>query len=107
MVGVVSLVRLSVVVPAVPAPDVSLATARSSALGATVAVSTVTASAVDALLTLPAASRALKVSEWIPSVSAVEVMLNVPVVPAAPLTMVPVTVAVPRTVVPSVSYKVT
>jgi hypothetical protein len=82
MVGVVELVRLSVVVPVGPA--VSVDVSRSSADGATFAVSVVIAREVDAMLVLPAASVAVTVIGWMPSASAADrVMLNAPVVESA------------------------
>ena len=64
-----------------------------------------TASAVEALLTFPAASVTLVVSEWMPSARVDEVIDHVPVVfvGGAPAAFVPVVVAVPSTVVPLVS----
>ena len=78
IVGVVELVRLSVVVPLVPA--VSVEVSRSSADGVTFAVSTVMESEVDATLVLLAASVALTVIGWMPCArTLVRVMLKAPV----------------------------
>ena len=96
--GVVTLVRSSLVVPVVPVPDVSLATDRSS-VGVAVVMSTVTDSAVEAPLTLPAASVEVAVSECTPSARVVVVIDQVPVPPATPLIAVFEAVTVPRTVV--------
>ena len=106
IVGVVSFVRSSAVVPVVPVPALSDAVSR-SIVGVAVDVSTVTASAVDAELRVPAPSSAFAVSEWIPSASVLLVIDHVPVVPAAPCVIVPLVTAVPSTVVPFVSYSVT
>ena len=100
-------VMLSVVErPAVsPGLDVPPSTIMSGVVGVAVAVSMVTASAVEALLTFPAASVTFVVSEWMPSARVDEVIDQVPVVfvGGAPAAFVPLVVAVPNTVVPSVS----
>ena len=62
-------------------------------------MSTVTDSAVEAPLTLPAASVEAAVSECTPSARVVVVIDQVPVPPATPLIAVFEAVAVPRTVV--------
>ena len=94
MVGVVALVRLSELLLPVSEPD-----ARSAAFGAAGAkVSMVTVRAADAALVLPAASVALVVNVWLPALSVLDVMLQLPE---------PSAVAVPSTVVPSVSYNFT
>ena len=93
-VGVVTLVMLSVLL--LPESD---ALARSGALGAEGAVvSIVTVRAVDAAPVLPAASVTLALSVCAPSVSALDVMLQLPE---------PSAVVVPSSVVPSVSYSLT
>ena len=99
MVGVVALVRLSVVVPVVPVPALSEAVARSR-VGVTVEVSTVTVRLT--LEEFPAASMATIRSTWLPSVNVVDVMLkvSVPLVGGAPSAFAPEMVAVPRTVEP-------
>ena len=81
-----------------------------SIVGVAVEVSTVTASAVDAELRVPAPSSAFTVSEWIPGASAVDgVRLNVAVPPVAPSAIVPgvVAVAIAVVVLLNVSYSVT
>ena len=103
MVGVLSFVMSS----DVDRPALSLAIARSRLVGATVAVSIVMASAVEVELTLPAASVAIAVNEWIPVDSVDEVIDHVLVPPAAPSAFVPPVTVVPRTVVPLVSYRTT
>ena len=104
MVGVVALVRLSVVVPVVPVPALSEAVARSMDVGATGAVaSMVTVSDVDAELRLLAPSNAVAVNECVPSASGPVVIDHVPVelVGGAPSAISPDVTAVPTRVVPS------
>jgi len=89
IVGVVVFVVLSVVLLA------REPLAKSGVLGAFGAmVSTDTSIPADAAPVLPAASMALTVRVWLPSLKVEEVMLQLPE---------PSAVAVPRTVVPSVS----
>jgi hypothetical protein len=92
--------------PAVsPGLDVPPSAIISGVVGVAVAVSMVTASAVDGPLTFPAASVTLVVSEWMPSARVDDVIDHVPVVlvGGAPAVFVPLVVAVPSTVVPFVS----
>ena len=94
IVGVVALVRLSVLLAPVSEP-----LARSGAFDADGAVvSIVTVSPADAALVLPDASVTLVVSVCAPLVSALVVMLQLPE---------PSAVVVPSRVVPSVSYSLT
>jgi len=99
IVGVLSFVMLS----EVDRPALSLVTTKSRLVGATVAVSIVIDSAVEVELTLPAASVAIAVNEWIPVESVEDVIDHVSVPPAAPAALVPSVTAVPRIVEPSVS----
>jgi hypothetical protein len=63
----VFLVRLSLLVPAVPTPKVSSVAARSSAVGAATVVSTITLKTLDAVPVLVARSVAVAVKLFVPS----------------------------------------
>ncbi len=89
-VGVVALVRLSVLL--VPVSDPLARSAAPEAVG--VVVSIVTVKPADPALVLPAASVTLVVKVWSPALSVLDVMLQLPE---------PSAVAVPSTVVPLVS----
>ena len=89
-VGVVALVRLSVLL--VPVSDPLARSAAPDAVGAVVSI--VTVRLADAAPVLPAASVTLVVKVWSPALSVLDVMLQLPE---------PSAVAVPSTVVPLVS----